>query len=163
MNDAGDAEWSILISIKKNLWNALFSAFPGLNQFLSSDWEGFREILETQPIFSFIGPRRTFTSLLFRSKARILHDLPCNFRINMLAKFVCLRKKLSLLFITYSQTTGNPIVWRHRAIKRDGSTYTESLISRTCSSACVLNDWRLWKEKFRVCDVVNRKKYIAWV
>ena len=81
----------------------------------------------------------------------------------MLAKFVCLRKKLSLLFIKYSQTTGNPIVWRHRAIKRDGSTYTESLISRTCSSACLLNDWRLWKEKFRVCDVVNWKKYIAWV
>ena len=60
--------------------------------------------------FLIIGPRRTFTSLLFRSKARILHDLPCNFRINMLAKFVCLRKKLSLLFIQYSQTTGNPIV-----------------------------------------------------
>ena len=59
--------------------------------------------------FLIIGSRRTFTSLLFGSKARILHDLPCNFRINMLAKFVCLRKKLSLLFIKYSQTTGNPI------------------------------------------------------
>ena len=47
-----------------------------------------------------IGPRRTFNSLLFRSKTRILHDLPCNFR----------EKKLSLLFIKYSQTTGNPIV-----------------------------------------------------
>ena len=46
--------------------------------------------------FFIIGSRRTFTvftGLLFQSKARILHDLPCNLRINMLAKFVCLRQK----------------------------------------------------------------------
>ena len=160
MNDAGDAKWSISISIKKSMKCAVF-CFP--RAALVSFERLRRPLGNIGNTTYFIGPRRTFTSLLFRSKTRILHDLPCNFRINMLAKFVCLRKKLSFLFIKYSQTTGNPIVWRHRAIKRDGSTCTGSLISRACSSACLLNDWRLWKEKFRVCDGVNRKKYIAWV
>ena len=38
-------------------------------------------------------PEGRLPAFCFDQKLAFLHDLPCNFRINMLAKFVCLRKK----------------------------------------------------------------------